>query len=135
MIMELEILKIASNTTNLKKMDIYTHKSEKKNSMCGDVVAIEINVKKNKIQDIGYKSKSCIYCQASASLLSKILINQELRKTRLILKSIKSFYNDKNYIIEGKLKKIFNKKNYKRKECIYLPVRAISDALKFNFNR
>ena len=71
--MELEILKIASNTTNLKKMDIYTHKSEKKNPMCGDVVAIEINVKKNKIQDIGYKSKSCIYCQASASLLVFIM--------------------------------------------------------------
>ena len=129
--MELEILKIASNTTNLKEIDIYTHKSEKKNPMCGDIVTIEINVKKNKIQDIGYKSKSCIYCQASASLLSNFLVNQKLEKARLILKSTKIFYNDKNYIIKGKLKKIFNKKNYKRKECIYLPVRAISDALKF----
>ena len=129
--MELEILKIASNTTNLKEIDIYTHKSEKKNPMCGDIVTIEINVKKNKIQDIGYKSKSCIYCQASASLLSNFLVNQKLEKARLILKSMKIFYNDKNYIIKGTLKKIFNKKNYKRKECIYLPVRAISDALKF----
>ena len=129
--MELEILKIASNTTNLKEIDIYTHKSEKKNPMCGDIVTIEINVKKNKIQDIGYKSKSCIYCQASASLLSNFLVNQKLEEARLILKSMKIFYNDKNYIIKGKLKKIFNKKNYKRKECIYLPVRAISDALKF----
>ena len=129
--MELEILKIASNTTNLKEIDIYTHKSEKKNPMCGDIVTIEINVKKNKIQDIGYKSKSCIYCQASASLLSNFLVNQKLEKARLILKSMKIFYNDKNYIIKGKLKKIFNKKNYKRKECIYLPVKAISDALKF----
>lgn len=129
--MELEILKIASNTANLKEIDIYTHKSEKKNPMCGDIVTIEINVKKNKIQDIGYKSKSCIYCQASASLLSNFLVNQKLEKARLILKSTKIFYNDENYIIKGKLKKIFNKKNYKRKECIYLPVRAISDALKF----
>ena len=129
--MELEILKIASNTANLKEIDIYTHKSEKKNPMCGDIVTIEINVKKNKIQDIGYKSKSCIYCQASASLLSNFLVNQKLEEARLILKSTKIFYNDKNYIIKGKLKKIFNKKNYKRKECIYLPVRAISDALKF----
>ena len=129
--MELEILKIASNTANLKEIDIYTHKSEKKNPMCGDIVTIEINVKKNKIQDIGYKSKSCIYCQASASLLSNFLVNQKLEKARLILKSMEIFYNDKNYIIKGKLKKIFNKKNYKRKECLYLPVRAISDALKF----
>ena len=133
--MNLEILQIAADTKYNKDIKNFTHKSNYKSKMCGDVVSIEINVKKNKIRDIGYKSKSCIYCQASASLLSKILINQELRKTRLILKSIKSFYNDKNYIIEGKLKKIFNKKNYKRKECIYLPVRAISDALKFNFNR
>ena len=117
--MELEILKIASNTANLKEIDIYTHKSEKKNPMCGDIVTIEINVKKNKIQDIGYKSKSCIYCQASASLLSNFLVNQKLEKARLILKSTKIFYNDENYIIKGKLKKIFNKKNYKRKECIF----------------
>ena len=133
--MDLEILQIASKNNNQKSIENHTHNSRLKNSLCGDEMQIKVIIKKDKIIDFGYQGKSCVYCQASASLLSKILINQELRKTRLILKSIKSFYNDKNYIIEGKLKKIFNKKNYKRKECIYLPVRAISDALKFNFNR
>ena len=133
--MDLEILQIASKNNNQKSIENHTHNSRLKNSLCGDEMQIKVIIKKDKIIDFGYEGKSCVYCQASASLLSKILINRELKKTRLILKSIKSFYNDKNYIIEGKLKKIFNKKNYKRKECIYLPVRAISDALKFNFNR
>ena len=126
--MELEILKIASNTTNLKKMDIYTHKSEKKNPMCGDVVAIEINVKKNKIQDIGYKSKSCIYCQASASLLSKISINKNKFKVNEICNDAKSYFEGDFNIIKKKwksLNRIFKKKNFSRKECILLPFKTL----------
>ena len=126
--MELEILKIASNTTNLKKMDIYTHKSEKKNPMCGDVVAIEINVKKNKIQDIGYKSKSCIYCQASASLLSKISINKNKFKVDEICNDAKSYFEGDFNIIKKKwksLNRIFKKKNFSRKDCILLPFKTL----------
>ena len=41
-----------------------------------------------KISDIGYQCKSCIYCQASASLLSKLSINKSLEKIKEIKKNI-----------------------------------------------
>lgn len=128
--MDLEILKIASDTSNVKKLDKYTHSSMKKNPMCGDYIIVKININNKIIKDIGYESKSCIYCQASASLFCKHLINSKLISTKNIFKEIFKFYEDENYIVKSTLLKIFNKKNYKRKECIYLPVKAIFNALK-----
>ena len=69
--MDLEILKIASNTQNHKVLKNYTHSSKLKNSICGDEMDISLNIVDEKIKDFGYQCKSCIYCQASVSLLSR----------------------------------------------------------------
>ncbi|RPF74046.1 MAG: iron-sulfur cluster assembly scaffold protein [Rickettsiales bacterium TMED289] len=128
--MELDILKIASDTKYEKKLHNYTHSALKKNPLCGDFIELKINIKKNIVKDIGYETKSCIYCQASASLVCKFIINNNLNKIVKIIKLIDNYYKNDEIIINGKLFKIFNKKNFKRKNCIYLPVRAISQALK-----
>ena len=70
--MDLEILKIASSTENHKILNDYTHHSKLKNPICGDEMQINIKIVKNKIYDFGYQCKSCVYCQASASLLSTL---------------------------------------------------------------
>ena len=43
--MDLEILKIASNTENHKVIKNYTHLSKNKNPICGDVMEISLLVK------------------------------------------------------------------------------------------
>ena len=131
--MDLDILKIASETNNKKSLKNYTHNSKLKNSVCGDEVHIKLIMKKNKIVDFSHEGNSCIYCQASASLLSKYILNKNLSSIRKTVKNIEDFYNNREIIIKGNLIKVFNKKNYKRKECIYLPVRAIYKALKINY--
>ena len=78
--MDIEILKIAANTKNNKEIKNFTHRSKNKNPLCGDEMEISLIVKDHKISDIGYQSKSCIYCQASASLLSKLSINKSIEK-------------------------------------------------------
>ena len=40
-----EIIKIASNTSNVGLKNDYTFKSSKKNSMCGDLIKVELKVK------------------------------------------------------------------------------------------
>ena len=69
--MDLEILKIASYTDNNKIIEGHTHISKQKNPLCGDEMEISLKIKDEKIVDFGYQGNSCIYCQASASLLSK----------------------------------------------------------------
>ena len=75
--MDLEIFKIASDTDNNKDITNHTHFTKLKNSLCGDEIQVKLIIKNNKIADFGYQGNSCIYCQASASLLSKISIKKE----------------------------------------------------------
>ena len=126
--MNLDILKIASDTDNNKSIKNYTHHSKLKNSMCGDEMQIDLVIKKNKIIDFGYQGKSCVYCQASASLLSKISINENKSKINELCDDAKHYFEGNVQNIEKKwklLNKIFNDKNLSRKECILLPFKTI----------
>ena len=126
--MNLDILKIASDTNNNKSIKNYTHHSKLKNSMCGDEMQIDLVIKKNKIIDFGYQGKSCVYCQASASLLSKISINENKSKINELCDDAKHYFEGNVENIEKKwklLNKIFNDKNLSRKECILLPFKTI----------
>ena len=126
--MNLDILKIASDTNNNKSIKNYTHHSKLKNSMCGDEMQIDLVIKKNKIIDFGYQGKSCVYCQASSSLLSKISINENKSKINELCDDAKHYFEGNVENIEKKwksLNKIFNDKNLSRKECILLPFKTI----------
>ena len=98
--------------------------------MCGDYIIFKIYMKKQIIEDISYETKSCIYCQASASLISKHFLKKKLVYVVKVIKLINQYYKNHDIEISGVMKKIFNKKNLKRKECIYLPIKALSGALK-----
>jgi len=131
--MDLKILQIASNTENNKVIKDHTHKATQKNSICGDQMEISLKIKKNKIIDFGYQCKSCIYCQASVSLLSSNSINQSVESIKCLLNIIENFFDDNFTDIPKEwkmLRKIFDKKNIARKDCLLLPFKAVSKALK-----
>jgi len=131
--MDLKILQIASNTENNKIIKDHTHKAVQKNSICGDKMEISLKVKENKIIDFGYQCKSCIYCQASVSLLSSSSINKPVESIKSLLNEIENFFEDNltNIPKEWKIfKQIFDKKNISRKDCLLLPFKAVSKALK-----
>ena len=126
--MDLEILKIASDDDNNKYLKNYTHHSKLKNSLCGDEIQINLIIKEDKITDFGYQGKSCIYCKASASLLSKISINKKKNKINELCDDAKLFFEGNNAMIQKKWKlmsKLFKSKNKARKECILLPFKTV----------
>ena len=130
--MDLEILKIASFTENNKNISNHTHFSKLKNSMCGDEIQIKLIIKKDKIVDFGYQGNACIYCQASASLLSKMSINQKKMKINKLCDEVELYLkgNNKNYKNKcSSFKKLFKQKNLSRKDCILLPFRALKKIL------
>ncbi len=131
--MDLEILKIASNTDNHKILINHTHGSKLKNPICGDEMEISLKINKNNIVDFGYQCKSCVYCQASVSLLSKSSINKSINKMQDLLNIAENFFEKENIIFTKEwsiFNKIFNKKNISRKECLLLPFKALAKALK-----
>ena len=133
--MDLEILKIASNNENHKILNNYTHSSKLKNPICGDEMQISLKIKKKKIIDFGYQCKSCIYCQASVSLLSRKSINQSIESIKNLIKFSEIFFEKGGLIFPKEwsiFKKVFDKKNISRKECLTLPFKTLSKALKIS---
>ena len=131
--MDLEILNIASDTDNNKNIKNHTHYSKLKNPLCGDEIQIKLVIKNDKIIDFGYQGNSCIYCQASASLLSKISLNNKKNILNKLCDDVKSYFDGDFKIINIKwmsLKKLFKKENLSRKECILLPFKTLKRILK-----
>ena len=135
--MDLKIIEIASHTENQRVIKNYTHQSKNKNPLCGDEMEISLIVKDNIIEDIGYQCKSCIYCQASVSLLSRFVMQAPIEKITVFLSQASSFFDEsfenfKKIKIKGieDFKNIMNSKNISRKECLLLPFKTLSKALK-----
>tara|TARA_B000000441_G_scaffold80974_1_gene55096 strand:- start:24 stop:422 length:399 start_codon:yes stop_codon:yes gene_type:complete len=131
--MDIKILQIAADTQNNKEIKNFTHKSKNKNPLCGDEIEISLIVKNKKILDLGYQCKSCIYCEASASLLSKLVIKKSLDKINELSIFVSDFFKENNSKFSKEWKpfeKLFDKKNISRKECILLPFKTLAKALK-----
>ena len=127
-----EIIKIASNTENHGVLNNHTHFSKLKNSICGDEIRIYLIIKDDKITNFKYKCESCIYCQASVSLLSRSARNKSIEKVKNFAEQAKNSFekNTKSFDREWReFDKIMTKNNISRKECLLLPVNATLDAL------
>ena len=130
--MDIEILKIASNTDNHKVLNDHTHHSKLKNPICGDEIQVSVKVVKDKIVDFGYQCKTCIYCQASVSLLSRNSINKKILHINDLLNITETFYEKEGGSFPKEwsvFNKIFSRKNISRKECLLSPFKALAKAL------
>ena len=127
-----EIIKIASNTENHGVLDNHTHSSKLKNAICGDEMKIYLIVKNDKITNFKYECESCIYCQASVSLLSRKAKNKSIENVKNFAEHAKNCFekNTKSFDKEWKeFDNIMTKNNISRKECLLLPVNTALDAL------
>ena len=128
-----EIFKLASNTSNVGLKNKYSHKISLKNSTCGDKIILELIANKKKISSMKYETESCIYCEASASLLSRKIRNIKLKDIKNDFIALKRISNEKNIKIPKRLsdfKKLLNRDNINRFKCIFLPIDAVLKALK-----
>ena len=131
--MDLRILEIASHTENNKVIKNFTHKSKHKNPLCGDEMEISLIVKNDVIKDMGYQCKSCVYCQASVSLLSRKIKNKKVDDLKDFLAHSEKLFDDIKVSIKknwGEFREILKKENLSRKECLLLPLKTVLKALK-----
>ena len=127
-----EIIKVASNTENHGALDNHTHFSKLKNSICGDDMKIYLIVENSKITNFKYECESCIYCQASVSLLSWKAKNKSIEKVKNFALQANSHFDKSTKSFDKEWKefdKIMSKNNIPRKECLLLPINTMLDAL------
>ena len=89
-------------------------------------------VKNNYIANFKYECESCIYCQASVSLLSRKVKNKSIEKFKNFVEQAKNcFKKNTNSFDKGwrEFDKIMTKNNISRKECLLLPLNTTLDAL------
>ena len=130
-----EIIKIASKTKFAGLKRIYTHKSTAKNSICGDIIKIELIANNIKIKSMRYETESCVLCEASASLLAKKIINFNLKDLKKTYSKFLDIKKTKKIKLPTKFKefnKILNKKSLNRISCVILPIEALFKAFKVN---
>ena len=128
-----EIIRIASNTSNVGLNNKYSHKISLKNKLCGDKITLELIVTKQKIISMKYETESCIYCEASASLLSKKIKKLNIQTIKDDFINLKKILKNKKIKIPKKFddfKKLFNSDNFNRYNCLFLPFDAVIKALK-----
>ena len=127
-----QIIKIASNTENHGVLNNHTHSSKLKNAICGDEMKVYLIIENDAIKDFKYECESCIYCQASVSLLSRKAINKTVQKIKDFAGQAKKCF-EKNINSFGKewkeFDKIMTKDNISRKECLLLPINTTLEAL------
>jgi len=127
-----EIFRIASNTENHGALDNHTHFSKLKNSICGDDMKIYLIVENNEITNFKYECESCIYCQASVSLLSRKAKNKSIEKVKNFAQQANSCFDKSTNSFDREWKefdKIMTKNNISRKECLLLPINTMLGAL------
>tara|TARA_B100001564_G_scaffold328065_1_gene311559 strand:- start:161 stop:562 length:402 start_codon:yes stop_codon:yes gene_type:complete len=128
-----EIIKIASNTSNVGLNNKYSHKISLKNKLCGDRITIELMVVKKKILSMKYETESCVYCEASASLLSKKIKEFNVQSIKNEFRNLKNISKNKEFKIPREFadfNKLLNSDNFNRYNCIFLPFDAVIKALK-----
>ena len=128
-----EIIKLASDTSNEGLKNKYSHKISLKNSTCGDKITLELIADKKKISSMKYETESCVYCEASASLLSRKIKNIKLKDIKKDFVTLKKISLKKNEKIPKRLsdfKKLLTSDNFSRFKCIFLPIDAVLKALK-----
>tara|TARA_X000001036_G_scaffold381512_1_gene373600 strand:- start:194 stop:595 length:402 start_codon:yes stop_codon:yes gene_type:complete len=128
-----EIIRIASNTSNVGLDNKYSHKISLKNKLCGDKITLELIVTKQKIVSMKYETESCVYCEASASLLSKKIKKLKVKTIKNDFINLKKILIDKEIKVPRKFadfKKLFNSDNFNRYNCLFLPFDAVIKALK-----
>ena len=71
------------NKGKLPQADVSTHDS---NPLCGDEIDIHLKVKHGKIKDIKFEGRGCAISQASASMLTEMVLDKPLTAVKDLAK-------------------------------------------------
>ena len=113
-----QVIKYAADIRNygIRKKSNFIATSKSK--ICGDKITVELEIKKKIIKKMNYETEACVFCQASASLLSRSIEN---KSTNTLLLALNTTMKKK------KFKKLL--KNKERIDCIMLPFKALQKAI------
>ena len=67
----------------IENADIFRHDS---NPLCGDDIEMYVNIKDNKVSDVKFIGKGCAISQASASMLTELILGKDFEFVKKLTK-------------------------------------------------
>jgi nitrogen fixation NifU-like protein len=133
------ILDHSKKPENFKILKPCTHHAKANNPLCGDKVEIFTNINKDYLRDITFQGSGCSISIASASILTKVLLNKNLLESKTILDNFIDMIENRNYSfdnvndVEKRLLLTFSeiKKFPMRYKCATMCWSAFKDALNY----
>lgn len=80
------IIEHAKNPSNFKPLTEYTHVGSGEHALCGDELSVQLNVRNDVIQEIGFQGHGCAICMASASILSEEIMGKSVAAVQSMTK-------------------------------------------------
>ena len=91
------ILNHSKSPENFKILKPCTHHAKANNPLCGDKVEIFTNINNDVAQDITFQGVGCAISIASASILTKVLLNKKLVESKIILTNFINMVENRDY--------------------------------------
>jgi nitrogen fixation protein NifU and related proteins len=82
------ILDYYRNPRNKGRIETPDAKAKDSNPLCGDVVEMQLKFSDNKVSDIKFNGDGCAISQASASMLTELVMGKTIEDVRKIDKSV-----------------------------------------------
>jgi nitrogen fixation NifU-like protein len=82
------ILDYYKNPRNRGTMESPDAKSKDSNPLCGDVIEMQLKFSNDKVSDIKFNGDGCAISQASASMLTELVMGKTIEEVRKIDKSV-----------------------------------------------
>ena len=106
------------------------------NPLCGDELELTLAVSEDIIQDCKTKGRGCSICQASASMMSDLILTKTLQEAEKISKVFTESLSKENEVISESLDSlrplIALKKHRSRIKCMKLAWDALEDCARQN---
>ncbi len=80
------ILDYYRNPRNYGKIDNPDISKRDSNPLCGDELEMHINLKDNKVSDVKFTGKGCAISQASASMLTELIMGKDFEYVKKLTK-------------------------------------------------
>lgn len=112
-----------------------TQVAEGTNSRCGDEVVVGIRMEEGRIAQAGFEAQACAVSRSSASLMIQEILglssSEAERVAAELHESLHSSASEDPDGISGELRVLTQFRHYPdRKDCVLLPWRALTQALK-----
>ena len=127
------LLRLAANAVGDGTLDNPDATETLDNPTCGDRITLQVKLEDGRITDLKHQNRSCVLCQAAASLIGENGIGKEPAEVSAIRDNLQSMLHGKAVQVTPEWKKLeyFNvvSAHKSRHNCILLPFDALIKAL------